>query len=159
MQAIPSWKRWKLLRVRGNSMAPTLRNGQTIQTRPFTGLTAGYTRLRCSLVALQHPLNNKAIYLKRVIGLPNEHIAIVDGRVMVDGILLEEPYLPENMETHSRGASQWFTDAAELFVLGDNRADSEDSRVFGPVPSESIVGEVWFRYLPPAFFSQELRIG
>ena len=132
-------------------MAPTLRSGQTVQTRPFPHLEAGCPRVRGSIVAVQHPLHNEAIYLKRIIGLPNEHVAIAEGRVMVDGSPLEEPYLPEYVETLSRGASQWFTDAGELFVLGDNRGDSEDSRVFGPVLSQLVVAEVWFRYFPPSF--------
>lgn len=93
--------------------------------------------------------------MKRVIGLPNEHVAIVEGRVMVDGSPLEEPYLPESMKTVSRGASQWYNDAGELFVLGDNRGDSEDSRVFGPVLSQLVVAEVWFRYFPPSLFRRK----
>ncbi len=142
------------MRVKGNSMAPTLLSGQIVQTRPPAGLKAGNSPVRGSIVAVQHPVRGEAIYLKRVVGLPNEHVAIADGRVIIDGNLLQEPYLSDNMGTHSRGASQWFTDAGEVFVLGDNRGDSEDSRVFGPVPTRLVVGEVWFRYFPPALLRQ-----
>ncbi len=136
--------------MKGDSMAPTLLSGQTVQTRPFGGLEEGNTLTRGAIVALKHPYRSGATFLKRVVGLPNEHVAIADGRVVVDGIRLEEPYLSQYPETHARGASQWFTDADEVFLLGDNRGDSEDSRVFGPVPLKLIVGEVWFRYFPPA---------
>jgi signal peptidase I len=140
---------WKLLRVKGDSMAPTLLSGQTVQARPYGGLEDGNSPTRGAIVALKHPHHRGATFLKRVVGLPNEHVAIADGRVVVDGIPLEEPYLSRNQGTHSRRASQWFTDADEVFLLGDNRGDSEDSRVFGPVPLKLIVGEVWFRYFPP----------
>ena len=142
------------MRVKGNSMAPTLLSGQIVQTRPPAGLKAGNSPVRGSIVALQHPVRGEAIYLKRVIGLPNEHVAIADGGVIINGNLLQEPYLSDNKGTYSRGASQWFTDAGEVFVLGDNRGDSEDSRVFGPVPTRLVVGEVWFRYFPPALLRQ-----
>lgn len=143
------WGDWRLLRVKGNSMAPTLRSGQTVQTRPVTGLAANNPRARGSIVALQHPFHSESIYLKRVVGLPNEHVAIANGRVEIDGYPLYEAYLGGRLETQSKGATQWFTGADEVFVLGDNRRDSEDSRVFGPVALNLIVGEAWFRYIPP----------
>ena len=142
------------MRVKGNSMAPTLLSGQLVQSRPFDGLKAGHSRTRGTIVALQHPVRSEAIYLKRVIGLPNEHVAIANGRVTVDGRPLEEPYLSGNPETSSRRATQWFTEIDEIFVLGDNRGDSEDSRTFGPIPLDLIIGEVWFRYFPPALLGE-----
>lgn len=133
-------------------MAPTLLSGQIVQMRPLTFPEADHTRNRGLIVLLRHPLRRQAIYLKRVIGLPNEHVELADGKVEVDGRTMEEPYLEGNVKTLSMGANQWFNDADEVFVLGDNRGDSEDSRVFGPVPLKLIVGQVWFRYFPPALF-------
>lgn len=130
-------------------MSPTLLSGQTVQTRPLATWKASHLGFRGSIVALQHPIRGESIYLKRVVGLPNEHIAIVDGRVLIDGSPLDEAYLSGRGETRPGGASQWFTDGREVFVLGDNRGDSEDSRVFGPVPLDLILGEAWFRYFPP----------
>lgn len=127
-------------------------SGQIVQMRPFECSIVDRSGTRCLIVALRHPVHSQAIYLKRVIGLPNEHIALAGGKVEVDGRRVEEPYLRGNAETLSRGANQWFTDAEEVFVLGDNRGDSEDSRVFGPVPLDLIVGQIWFRYFPPALF-------
>ena len=146
---LPLWQNWKLLRVKGNSMAPTLLSGHIVQMRPFAIQEANHPRSRGLIVALRHPLRSQAIYLKRVIGLPNEHVALAGGKVEVDGRTMEEPYLRGKVETLSKGANQWFTDAGEVFVLGDNRGDSEDSRAFGPVPLELIVGQVCFRYFPP----------
>ena len=144
------WRSWKLLRVKGNSMAPILMSGHIVQMRPFAISEVNHPRNRGLIVALRHPLRSQAIYLKRIIGLPNEHVALAGGKVEVDGRTMEEPYLRGKMETLSKGANQWFTGADEVFVLGDNRGDSEDSRVFGPVSLELIVGQVWFRYFPPA---------
>ena len=132
-------------------MAPTLLSGQLVQSRPFDGLTAGTEGHRGRIVALRHPQRHEAIYVKRVIGLPNEYVTVGSGVVTVDERKLDEPYLLNGLETRSRGATRWFTGADEVFVLGDNRMDSEDSRVFGPVPVELIIGEVWFRYFPAAW--------
>ncbi len=131
-------------------MAPTLLSGHIVQMRPLAVSEVERPSNRGLIVALRHPLRSQAIYLKRVIGLPNEHVALAGGKVEVDGRTVEEPYLRGNVETLSKGANQWFTDADEVFVLGDNRGDSEDSRMFGPVPVELIVGQAWFRYIPPA---------
>lgn len=131
-------------------MAPTLLSGHIVQMRPLPVSEVERPSNRGLIVALRHPLRSQAIYLKRVIGLPNEHVALTGGKVEVDGRTVEEPYLRGNVETLSKGANQWFTDPDEVFVLGDNRDDSEDSRMFGPVPVELIVGRAWFRYIPPA---------
>ena len=146
----PLCRHWKLLRVKGNSMAPTLLSGQIVQMRPLAVTAADHPGNRGLIVALRRPLRGQGIYLKRVIGLPNEHVALAGGNVEVDGRTIDEPYLRGGVETLSEGANQWFTDVDEVFVLGDNRGDSEDSRAFGPVPFKLIVGEVWFRYFPPA---------
>ena len=131
-------------------MAPTLLSGHIVQMRPLSGSVVDGPRFRGAIVALRHPVDGQSIYLKRVVGLPNEHIALTGGKVEVEGETLAEPYLRDDVQTLSKGANQWFTDADEVFVLGDNRGDSEDSRVFGPVSVRLIVGQVGFRYFPPA---------
>lgn len=88
-------------------------------------------------------------FIKRVIGLPGDMIEIHDGAVYVNEIRLEETYVRQNEPTQASGsASGWAIGAGDLFVLGDNRENSSDSRVFGPVRQDSVVGRAWLRYWP-----------
>lgn len=84
--------------------------------------------------------------IKRVIGLPGETVAIHDGQVFIDGIPLDEPYLDQ--PTLGNWEPQ-VVPPLHIFVMGDNRAASNDSRYFGAVPLDRIVGRAWLRYWPP----------
>jgi signal peptidase I len=95
--------------------------------------------------------------VKRVIGLPGETISSADGEVWIDGKPLAEPWLPKGTITTGitgeipgciRVAGGCKIPAGEYFVMGDNRGDSSDSRVFGPIPKSLIVGRVVFRIWP-----------
>ena len=85
-------------------------------------------------------------YIKRVIGLPGETVEGRDGDVYVDGRLLEEPYLNEAVVTRDFGPVLVPPDS--LWVMGDNRQNSGDSRAFGPIKRDSIVGRTILRLLP-----------
>jgi signal peptidase I len=85
--------------------------------------------------------------IKRVVALPGETVEARDGLVYVDGRRLVEPYLPEGAGTFDFGAVTVPSD--HVFVMGDNRGNSQDSRMFGPVPISSIVGRALFRAWPP----------
>jgi signal peptidase I len=96
-------------------------------------------------------------FIKRVIGIGDDVIEIRDGVVYVNGTALEEPYVyadqpgdPPQPTTASQ--DRWVVPADELFLMGDHRANSADSRVFGPVPIENIVGRAWLRYWPMNVF-------
>ena len=140
-------------RVVGNSMAPTLKEGQQVLAY-IPGQETGALP-RGAMVVLRHPVLPGQIYIKRIIGLPGESIRIDGHRVYLDDILLPEPYLaegqaPYGFETpHRETARLWINDAEEYFVLGDRREDSQDSRSFGPVHRDLILGLVWLRYWPP----------
>lgn len=92
----------------------------------------------------------KESYIKRVIALPGEHIQIREGKVYINDEELQEPYLQNNIITDSYGGI--FTDLVVpencVFVMGDNRANSLDSRRFGCVPLEKLEGVVWIRFWP-----------
>ena len=95
--------------------------------------------------------------IKRVIGLPGETVTVVDGRVLIDGGMLVEPYLADPHSTNDLVAVPWCLDgglakctvpAGHVFVMGDNRSNSRDSRIFGPVPLDSIAGRAFVRFWP-----------
>ena len=92
----------------------------------------------------------KTSYIKRVIGLPGEHVQIKDGKVYINGKELEENYLSENVVTQP--TDEAFTDLvvpeATVFVMGDNRGASSDSRRFGCIPYDKIESKVCLRFWP-----------
>jgi signal peptidase I len=85
-------------------------------------------------------------YIKRVVALPGERVEAHDGRVFVDGRELVEPYLPAGTTTSDFTAVVVPPDT--LWVLGDNRGSSADSRIFGPVPESTVVGRAFARVWP-----------
>jgi signal peptidase I len=107
---------------------------------------------RGDIVVFDAPVNNAdKPYIKRVIGLPGETVETRDGVVYVDGDAVEEPYLEGERTFCSPGR----TDCAavtvpegSVFVLGDNRDNSSDSRAFGPISIDNIIGKAWITYWP-----------
>jgi signal peptidase I len=87
--------------------------------------------------------------IKRVIGLPGETVEVKDNRVIIDGTPIEEPYLPEVFMPDEPAITIGDT---EVFVMGDNRNASFDSRRFGPIPLEDLVGEAFVTIWPIAHF-------
>ena len=92
----------------------------------------------------------KTSYIKRVIGLPGEHVKIENNKVYINGEELEEDYLNDDVVTTDGGGA--FTDLkvpeGTVFVMGDNRTKSTDSRAFGCVPIERVESKVAFRFWP-----------
>jgi signal peptidase I len=131
--------------VRGSSMAPSIHDGDRILIDPVSYLFGEVER--GDIVVLQYPLDPSVDYIKRVVGLPGDEIAIEHGAVRVNGELLEEPYVlgPDPATTLLVEVLP-----AHFFVLGDNRARSCDSREFGQVPVGYVRGKVELRVWPPA---------
>jgi signal peptidase I len=109
------------------------------------GLLERWGKDALEAVALRQPGDDELI--KRVIGLPGETISAQDGRVVVDGRLVVEPYLPDGLETADFGPVA--VPEGRVFVLGDNRGNSADSRVIGTIEVDSIVGRAIARIWPP----------
>jgi signal peptidase I len=90
-------------------------------------------------------------FIKRVIGIGGDTVEFRDGGVLINGTRLEEPYVYEvdggAQDTNSPQDS-WNVPLGELFLMGDHRSDSADSRAFGPVDTENVVGRAWLRYWP-----------
>ena len=104
----------------------------------------------------------KTSYIKRVIGLPGEHIQIKDGKVYINGEELQEDYLPEGTITDSMASDgisggqflDLIVPEGTVFVMGDNRGHSSDSRRFGCIPYEKIEGKVVLRFWPLNVFGK-----
>lgn len=127
-------------RINGTSMEPNLHDGQYVLVNK-TAYWFGHNPHRGDIIVLHAPEAPEFDRIKRVIGLPGETVEVRrDGSVYVDGYPLEEPYL-ENDTGGSAGT--WQVPPDQYFVLGDNRAVSYDSRAWGAVPREYIVGRAW----------------
>lgn len=153
-------------KVDGLSMAPTLQHGQylLVNRAVYFSLDADLVHRvlpqapamtdkvylfhpprRGEIVVLWPPSSSDRPYIKRVIGLPGETIAIRAGVVTVNGVPVEEPYIkaPAAYTMAPRVIGP-----GEYFVLGDNRNNSSDSHLFGTVPADHIVGKAWMSYWP-----------
>jgi len=99
-----------------------------------------------------HDVSGKP-YVKRVVGLPGDRVAIHDGAVYVNGERLDEPYIHGIATTrpgrYLRAGNEQVIPDGYVFVMGDNRSNSRDSRDFGPVPISAIKGQVWLSLWPP----------
>jgi len=129
-------------RVEGQSMDPNLHNNQRIIIEKLTYRFR--PPRRGEIVVLRRPQPDPLI--KRVIGLPGEKVAIHNEQVYIDGEPLDEPYL---REITGGVMSPEIVPERHVFVLGDNRDSSNDSRAFGMVALDDIVGRAWIRYWPP----------
>ena len=101
--------------------------------------------------------SNKESYIKRVIALPGEHLEIKDEKVYINGEELNEPYLKEGVTTKINGKNPYcdlIVPENCVFVMGDNRDHSTDSRAFGCIPLEKIEGKVWIRFWPLNLFGK-----
>ena len=107
---------------------------------------------RGDIVVFKYPRDTSQYFIKRVIGLPNEKIEILDGKIIVynkenpSGVVINEIYLEEGLKTP--GNQTVTLGLNEYFVLGDNRFSSYDSRSFGPIYRKLIVGRTWIRGWP-----------
>lgn len=90
----------------------------------------------------------KTSYIKRVIGVEGDHIKIEEGEVYLNGEKLDEPYLREGITTEGVNFTDITVPEGYVFVMGDNRPHSTDSRSFGCIPVEKIESKVWIRFWP-----------
>lgn len=154
-------------KVEGSSMRPTLEGGQYLLVNKLVYFKLDEERLsrmipfwkvdeaekhfavhppqRGEVIVFAFPRDPTRDFVKRVIGVPGDRVEIREGTVFVNGEPLDEPYITQE---DSSNMSEITLGEKEYFVLGDNRRGSNDSRNWGPVPEENILGKVWIIYWP-----------
>ncbi|HZP02160.1 MAG TPA: signal peptidase I [Terriglobia bacterium] len=133
------------VQVEGNSMMPRLSNHERIFINKFVYRFEPIRR--GDIVVFWYPLDPSKSYIKRVVGLPGELVAIQDGHVLVNGRVLDEPYIPPEYFDHQSYPSVR-VEPDHYYVLGDHRESSNDSRVWGTVERKYIYGRAVLVYWP-----------
>lgn len=126
------------------SMRPTLMEGDRVLVSRF--IYRFQEPERGDIVVFHPPRNEEQDYIKRVVGLAGDRVAVKDGRLYVNGEAQVEPYLQEQQIKNDYAEITVPPDS--IFVMGDNRNNSGDSRFFGPVAVDEIVGESFLIYWP-----------
>ena len=154
-------------RVEGSSMRPTLLPGHYLMVNKLVYFPLDTERLgmiipfwqpeepgriylgrsprRGDVVVFDYPEDPQRQFVKRIIGEPGQRVQIEGGQVSVDGVQLEEDYLRSISRTSMHPVR---LGDGEYFVMGDNRTGSQDSRHWGPLPTDHIIGKVWAIYCP-----------
>lgn len=140
--------------VEGTSMLPQLHDGERLLVNKLVyykiqSVSWGHIE-RGDIVVFWYPNDPDKSYVKRVIGLPGEMVEIRNGKVIVNGRELNEPYLDVEHNRSLPSAPAKKVEEHHYFVMGDNRDNSSDSRIWGLVPEKYIYGKAFFRYWKPA---------
>lgn len=139
-------------RVESGSMTGALLEGDALFVNKLAYFSSGPER--GDIIVFHYPNDVSKDYIKRVIGLPNDTITIVNKAVFVNGQKIPEPLLAQHVDSETLSAQQSFRDnygptvvpPNEYFVMGDDRDNSNDSRFWGFVPAKNIVGKCLFIY-------------
>jgi signal peptidase I len=139
------------VKVEGTSMLPRLHDGERIFVNKliyYDDWRWGPKLDRGDIVVFWFPDDPSKSYIKRVIGLPGDTVEIHEGIVRVNGRDLDETYLDPRLNLSHRNAGPHYVKPNYYFVMGDNRDNSSDSRIWGLVPKKYIYGKALFRYWP-----------
>ena len=133
-------------RIPSESMVPTLEVGDRVFVNKF--IYRFTEPERGDIVVFESVNGGEEDLIKRVVGVPGDEVEVRSGTLLVNGEPQNEPYLNREIPDDSFFGPSRLSEG-EVFVMGDNRANSADSRVFGPLPVENIEGEAFMRFWPP----------
>lgn len=141
--------------VRGQSMEPTFESGDYLIVDEISYRFR--SPQRGDIIVFKYPNDISQRYIKRIIALPGETVEIKDNKVIISNsegtqTLDESAYLSSSVETY--GDTRITLNSDEYFAMGDNRASSSDSRRWGPVPKEDVIGRVFVRAWPIVAFAK-----
>jgi signal peptidase I len=131
-------------RIEGYSMEPNFHDGEFLLVNKILYMLRPPER--GDVIVFVPPTSSSRDFIKRVIGLPGDRVEVINGKVYINGEMLDEPY-PLNVASYSAPAVTVPPD--EYFVLGDNRNNSSDSHSWGTVSVKKIIGKAWVTYWPP----------
>jgi signal peptidase I len=132
--------------IPSGSMIPTLEIGDRVLVNKF--IYRFTEPERGDIIVFESVDNGEEDLIKRVVGLPGDQIAVRGGKLFVNGKPQKEPFTNKRLPDRSFFA-RTTVPKNHVFVMGDNRANSADSRVFGPLPEQNIEGEAFLRFWPP----------
>jgi len=136
---------FQVARVEGQSMAPTLADQDRLIVNKFA-YRIGIPR-RGDIVMLYYPINPDKSFVKRVIAEEGDTVRIVDGRVYVNDVPMDDSFVPPEFRSHDDYGPEVIKEGY-YFVMGDHRNNSSDSRHWGLVPKKYIIGKVQLRWWP-----------
>ena len=132
-------------RVQGSSMRPTLEEGEYVLVNKLVYALPFHPPERGEIIIFRFPGDLSRDFVKRVVGRPGDTVEIRQGRVYVNGEPQDEPYVTRLGSSTKRTLT---VPEDTYYVLGDNRRASNDSRDWGPVPAENIIGRAWVSFWP-----------
>jgi signal peptidase I len=149
------------VRVEGQSMMPKLHDQDRIFVNKFIYPLREWIGdkepiKRGDIVVLLYPDDPSKSYIKRVVGLPGEEVNVENGKLYINGMQIDEPYLDTEYISSDSMPGSVHVKEHHYFVMGDNRRNSSDSRYWGLVPEKYIYGKAIFRYYP---FTPIERVG
>ena len=147
MNIVLALRRSRLYSVHGGSMLPAFRPGELLLVSGSAYSDSAPSKR--DVVVVSDPGGADRRYLKRVVGMPGEEIALSEGLLYVNGKHLVEPYLEGLPASLGLDEKVWRLGEGQYFVLGDRRTRSTDSREFGPITLDLIHGRAWLRCWPP----------
>ncbi|MGL4649302.1 MAG: signal peptidase I, partial [Caldilineaceae bacterium] len=132
-------------RIESHSMEPNFYEGQFVLVNKLA-YRLGEPH-RGEVVVFHNPDNVKEDYIKRIIGLPGDSIEVIGDRIVINGQELAQPFA-HNLNTEGSYFGPTVVPEDSLFVMGDNRPRSSDSRAIGPIDQDLVVGKAWLRIWP-----------
>lgn len=139
-------------KIKGSSMEPNFHDGEYLLTDKVSYRFGDPQR--GEVIVFKAPPDFNDEFIKRIIGIPGDQIMVKGGKVYLNNEELAEPYLPDYFITQAgkvvSEGTEFTVPEGTYLVFGDNRNHSYDSRNFGPIDRDKIVGRAWFVYWPPS---------